>query len=297
MRNTQTREGFEFWDKLNALPRYAFLLSPSGKSVQKFEDQAMGNWIDVHEAQKVVDQAQEVISELRDEIATSPKPDPVLCKFYDVTDWPGLVRELVGHVDQLQESAKRNVKPWEDTFPPTLLPTYIERVNAANAAAQPQDVPVEWGAPKTVRQLVRQLETLDPDLRPLSMLRVPASVFEDGKERVRATHLSFSHERVDGQWLAPFKSDGEKVLAFWCRMEQPAPITVVHPFAEKVIRKLERFQECADDGQGADIGRHWFDLLTQLGLLNRVQRSPALWEMTQQGEDALELSRQSAKSR
>lgn len=73
--------------------------------------------------------------------------------------------------------------------------------------------------------------------------------------------------------------------------------TAMHPFAEKVISKLERFQECADDGQGADIGRHWFDLLTQLGLLNRVQRSPALWEMTQQGEDALELSRQSAKSR
>ena len=79
--------------------------------------------------------------------------------------------------------------------------------------------------------------------------------------------------------------------------EQPAPVAPTHPFAEKVIRKLERFQECADDGQGADIGRHWFDLLTQLGLLNRVQRSPALWEMTQQGEDALELSRQSAKSR
>ena len=135
MRNTQTREGFEFWDKLNALPRYAFLLSPSGKSVQKFEDQAMGNWVDVHEAQKVVDQAQEAISELRDEIATSPKPDPVLCKFYGVTDWPGLVRELVGHVAQLQESAKRNVKPWEDTFPPTLLPAYIERVNAENSAA------------------------------------------------------------------------------------------------------------------------------------------------------------------
>ena len=65
MRNIQTREGFEFWDKLNALPRYAFMLSPSGKSVQKFEDQAMGNWIDVHEAQKVVDQAQDQISELR----------------------------------------------------------------------------------------------------------------------------------------------------------------------------------------------------------------------------------------
>ncbi|WP_434695217.1 hypothetical protein [Pseudomonas sp. Z1-14] len=67
MRNIKTREGFEFWDKLNALPRYAFLLSQSGKSVQKFEDQAMGNWIDVHEAQKVVDQAQEEINQFRAE--------------------------------------------------------------------------------------------------------------------------------------------------------------------------------------------------------------------------------------
>lgn len=66
---------------------------------------------------------------------------------------------------------------------------------------------------------------------------------------------------------------------------------VVLPFAEKVIRKLQRYQECTDDGQGADIGRHWFDLLTQLRLLNRVQRSPALWEITQQGEDALEVAK------
>lgn len=59
------------------------------------------------------------------------------------------------------------------------------------------------------------------------------------------------------------------------------------PFAEKVLGKLRRFEECSSDNQGADIGRHWFDVLTQLGLLNRVQRSPALWEMTQQGEDLL----------
>ena len=65
----------------------------------------------------------------------TPKPDPVLCKFYDVDDWASLVRELVDHVAQLQDSAKRNVKPWEDTFPPTLLPAYIERVNAENSAA------------------------------------------------------------------------------------------------------------------------------------------------------------------
>jgi hypothetical protein len=69
----------------------------------------------------------------------------------------------------------------------------------------------------------------------------------------------------------------------------PAPVAVAqHPFADKVVSKLQRFMECTDDGQGADIGRHWFDLLTQLGLLNRVQRSPALWEITQQGEDCLD---------
>lgn len=73
--------------------------------------------------------------------------------------------------------------------------------------------------------------------------------------------------------------------------EQHAPAAAVLPFAEKVISKLRRFEECASDNQDVDIGRHWFDVLTQLGLLNRVQRSPAYWEMTQQGEEALEATR------
>lgn len=117
-------------------------------------------------------------------------------------------------------------------------------------SAQGQGEPVAWGAPKTVRQLIRQLETLDQDLRPLSMLRVPASVFEDGKERVRATHLSFSHERVDGQWLAPFKSDGEKVLAFWCRIEQPTSRAVAlgdRSPEDYAIEHAEYMAKSADD--------------------------------------------------
>lgn len=72
--------------------------------------------------------------------------------------------------------------------------------------------------------------------------------------------------------------------------EQPATAVVVPPFAEQVIRKLQRFQECAEDGQDADISRQWFDLLTRLGLLNRVQRSPAIWEISQQGEDCLKAA-------
>ncbi|HBX1991256.1 hypothetical protein LNO05_00220 [Klebsiella pneumoniae subsp. pneumoniae] len=74
-------------------------------------------------------------------------PDEMLCEFYEVDSWPDLVRELVKHVEQLQDSARRNVKPWEDTFPETLLPAYIERVKqaddacrAAMLAAAPQEV-------------------------------------------------------------------------------------------------------------------------------------------------------------
>ncbi|MFK0894515.1 MULTISPECIES: FtsB/FtsL family cell division protein [Pseudomonas aeruginosa group] len=67
------------------------------------------------------------------------------------------------------------------------------------------------------------------------------------------------------------------------------PSAALPPFAEKVLAKLRRFYDCAEDFEsgGVDIGRHWLDLLTQLGLLNRVQRSPALWEISQQGEDLL----------
>lgn len=67
MRNIKTRQGFEFWDKLNAIPRFSFLLVPSGSRIQKFED-VSGNWIDVHEAQKVMDAAQDEINELRERL-------------------------------------------------------------------------------------------------------------------------------------------------------------------------------------------------------------------------------------
>ncbi|WP_172792878.1 hypothetical protein [Pseudomonas aeruginosa] len=79
----------------------------------------------------------------------------------------------------------------------------------------------------------------------------------------------------------------EAMLADHAALAQPSP--TLPPFAEKVLAKLRRFYDCAEDFEsgGVDIGRHWLDLLTQLGLLNRVQRSPALWEISQQGEDFL----------
>lgn len=85
-------------------------------------------------------------------------PDEMLCEFYEVDSWPDLIRELVKHVEQLQDSARRNVKPWEDTFPETLLPAYIERVKQADDAcraamlaaapqspgSEPATVPGKW---------------------------------------------------------------------------------------------------------------------------------------------------------
>lgn len=64
-----------------------------------------------------------------------------------------------------------------------------------------------------------------------------------------------------------------------------------------VVSKLRRFFDCADDFEsgGCGIGREWFDALTTIGLLERVQRSPAIWQMTKTGEALIEESREGEK--
>jgi hypothetical protein len=64
--------------------------------------------------------------------AAAPEPpapgvdlDPVLAKFYAVDNVPALIAAQSEHIEKLQDAARRNVKPWEDTFPPTLLPKYL----------------------------------------------------------------------------------------------------------------------------------------------------------------------------
>lgn len=59
------------------------------------------------------------------------------------------------------------------------------------------------------------------------------------------------------------------------------------PFVEEILADLRRFAECVEDNNDVNLERSRFDLLTQLGLLARVQRSPARWMMTQAGEDAI----------
>lgn len=104
----------------------------------------------------------------------------------------------------------------------------------------------------------------------------------------------FADERYpEADCFGQFVYDDHSTQRCWAAWQaraalaQPSP--ALPPFAEKVLAKLRRFYDCASDFEsgGVDIGRHWLDLLTQLGLLNRVQRSPALWEISQQGEDLL----------
>lgn len=65
VRNVQTREGYDYWDKICAIPRYGFIHSPDNSRVLKAE--GIGNWIDMHAAQEVVDAAQDDINGLRAE--------------------------------------------------------------------------------------------------------------------------------------------------------------------------------------------------------------------------------------
>lgn len=67
-RNIKTREGYDVWDKLCAIPKFGFLIGPSGGVVKVVD---VGNWIDRDEAQKVVDDAQSELNLLRAELDRS----------------------------------------------------------------------------------------------------------------------------------------------------------------------------------------------------------------------------------
>lgn len=83
----------------------------------------------------------------------------------------------------------------------------------ANREAQP----VEWGSPKTVGQMIGQLKTLDPAMETTALLRMPPDIL-DGNA-VRQVPISISFEKLNGQWLAPYKGEGRKVLAFWAKAD------------------------------------------------------------------------------
>ncbi len=87
-----------------------------------------------------------------------------------------------------------------------------------HASVQSEEEPVDWSSPKTVKQLIRQLQTLDPDLETVALYRLPDGLGElSGK--VKQGHISISNERMDGVWLGPYKGDGRMVLAFWTKLD------------------------------------------------------------------------------
>ncbi|VVQ20967.1 hypothetical protein PS934_05076 [Pseudomonas fluorescens] len=112
-------------------------------------------------------------------------------------------KELVRHITHIQRHYG--------------LPDYL----CVLSYGQSQREPVSWGSPKTVRQLIQQLQTLDPDLETHAMLRIPN--FKDGKQ-VRSCPLSISYERMEGPWLSSFKGDGRKVIAIWAKPDPRDPL-------------------------------------------------------------------------
>lgn len=77
-----------------------------------------------------------------------------------------------------------------------------------------QEKEVSWGAPKSVGQLISQLQTFEPETEITALQRIEN--YLDGKQ-IRQVPLSISWERMEGPWLAPFKGDGRKVIAFWAK--------------------------------------------------------------------------------
>lgn len=65
------RSNFDFWDRLCKLPTYSFLLDGTG-SVRRVLMKT-GNWIEVHKAQGVMDDAQAEINVLRARLAAVTK--------------------------------------------------------------------------------------------------------------------------------------------------------------------------------------------------------------------------------
>ncbi|WP_462402231.1 Lar family restriction alleviation protein [Pseudomonas sp. Marseille-QA0332] len=96
------------------------------------------------------------------------------------------------------------------------------------------------------------------------------------------------HRQANGHRLELRRAEESGYAKGLADASAPVERDELPPFAKKVLSKLRRTQECFEDSQGTDIGREWLDVLVKLGLLNRVQRSPALWEISDAGDELLE---------
>ncbi|EOI3465025.1 hypothetical protein ACMSW1_002502 [Cronobacter dublinensis] len=170
-------------------------------------------------------------------------PDEMLCDFYEVSNWPDLVRELVKHVEQLQEAAKRNVKPWEDTFPETPLPAYIDKVKQDDEACRAAMLAAPGHDYKAIVE--RIAEILHGKVTDLDLLTVTAQSMKDQckalrKEREAAVPVAESgHVRREvhvggntwvqcsAQAYERAKAEGKITRELFERPGQPVAVPVV----------------------------------------------------------------------
>ena len=121
--------------------------------------------------------------------------------FYGADTLAGLLRQMEGHIEKLQDAARRNVKPWEDTFPPTLLPRYL-RENGLPPERPPATVVIHTATPA---EAAREGEAKDAEL--LDALRencwdLRCFAYPDSGEdkdvgwRVVSFHMAEPRERV-----------------------------------------------------------------------------------------------------
>lgn len=91
---------------------------------------------------------------------------------------------------------------------------------------------VLWGAPKTIRELIAQLETMDPDIKVHGAIH---TTFE-GKSVARCRYLGMSFERVDAPWIRQGDYDVPYSLVFWTQEDKGVrtPPTIPSPEPKEV---------------------------------------------------------------
>ena len=147
-------------------------------------------------------------------------PDQTLCCFYGVDSWEALVAAQEEHVLKLQDAARRNVKPWEDTFPPTLLPKYLRESGLDAPRALPVGLPVAEFAEafdqlNSRTERAKHSDLIAPPSQPVALPDgSPLWLWKNGNH-----FLAFAHE-------FPCFADGD-------------PMTLGEPFGKAVFRKSE----------------------------------------------------------
>ena len=196
----------------------------------------------------------------------------------------------------LKRASEGDRGSWDET--PLYIhadPGEVERLRAEIRSLRQHKTEYMEAAEETRKALLAQLAELESSVREflrIDGLSVDGSAARNKALKMLAAALSASAEPSacqrcagTGIWYPATGSNERQRCPEGCapveRDELPA-------FAQKVLKKLRRTQECFEDGQGTDVGREWLDILVKLGLLNRVQRSPALWEISDAGDAFLD---------